>query len=122
MAGKVQQGTQAPEYIPDRPNQVIGIAPAEIMAVKFTNGEGRVGAALAIVFGKDVQDGGPGVYILAEQVQMTEQLTIAGPVVRDGVRKHLASRKPVSAGSIPDAVLGLNGSSGEEDITKTNVE
>ena len=78
MAGTVQQGTPAPEYIPGKPNQVIGIAPAEILAVKFTNGEGRIGAALAIIFGKDASDGGPGVYILAEQIQMTEQLTIAG--------------------------------------------
>lgn len=121
MAGKVQQGTQAPEYVPGKPNQVIGIAPAEILAVKFTNAEGRVGAALAIVFGKDTQDGGAGVYILAEQVQMTEQLTIAGPVVRDGVRKYLSGRKPVSAEGIPETALGLNGSGDGEDITKTSV-
>lgn len=121
MAGTVQQGTPAPEYIPGKPNQVIGIAPAEILAVKFTNGEGRIGAALAIIFGKDASDGGPGVYILAEQIQMTEQLTIAGPVVRDGVRKFIAGRKPVAAGSIPEAALGLTGPSDGNDITKTDV-
>ena len=119
MAGRVQQGTQAPEYAPGKPNQVLGVAPAEILAVKFTNGEGRIGACLAISFGKDTDDGGPGVYILAEQVQMTEQLTIAGPVVREGVRKYLAGRKPVSADNIPAAVLGAVGD--DSDITKTQV-
>jgi hypothetical protein len=119
MAGRVQQGTQAPEYAPGKPNQVLAVAPVTMLAVKFTNGEGRIGACLSISFGTDTEDGGPGVYIMAEQVQMTEQLTVAGPVVRDGVRRHLASQKPVSADNIPASVLALAGD--DSDITKTTV-
>lgn len=102
---RVQQGTQAPEFIPSKPNAILGCAPAQIYAVKYTNSEGRVAACLAIVFGKDRDDGGPGVYIMAEQQQMIDTLTIAGNTVRNGVRRELAKGTPVSGGSIPDMTL-----------------
>jgi hypothetical protein len=120
MAGRIQQGTQAPEYAPGRPNQVIGVVPVQQFAVKFTDGDSRISACLAISFGKDKEDGGELVCILAEQVQMTEQLKIAGPLVRDAVRRFMAAQQPVTADNIPASILSVDdGSVG--DISKTPV-
>lgn len=121
MAGRIQQGTQAPEYAPGRPNQVIGVVPVQHFAVKFTDGDSRISACLAISFGTDKEDGKELVCILAEQVQMTEQLKIAGPLVRDAVRRYMASQQPVTAESIPESIMSV-GDGLPGDISKTQVD
>lgn len=106
MAGSIQQGTRAPRFHSGKPNQVIRVAEIRTLAVVFTNSEGREAMCQVQVFGKDVDDGGPGVYVLAEEQQMTEALKLASPTVKNGVRKWLASQKDVAGESIPAAVLG----------------
>lgn len=107
MAGSVQQPRQAAQY--GKPNTVIKVAEVRTVVVIYTNGEGRQSMCLAQVFGKDVDDGGPGVYILAEEHQMTEQLKIAGRLVKDGVRRYLSGETAVKGDNIPAAVLGAVG-------------
>ena len=119
---KVQQATQAPEYVPGKPNAVLGCAPAQIYAVAYTNNEGRKATCLAIVFGKDKDDGGAGVYIMAEQQQMIDTLTIAGNTVRNGVRRELAKGTPVSGGSIPDLTLAPGETIGNGRLDPLKVE
>ena len=93
MAGQVFQPKAAPEFVPGKPSQVVGVAPVDVLAVAFTNAEGRKSVALALSFGTDTEDGKPGVYILADEAQMGDQLRIANSVVKLGVRKWLDSRK-----------------------------
>jgi hypothetical protein len=107
MAGGIQQPKQAAQY--DAPNKVLKVAEVRTVVVIYTNGEGRKSMCLAQVFGKDKDDGGAGVYILAEETQMTDQLKIAGRLVKEGVRRWLAGEGEVKADNIPAAVLGAVG-------------
>jgi hypothetical protein len=104
MAGTVQQPRQAPQY--DKPNSVLKVAPVETRCVVFTNSEGRKSMCLVLIFGKDVDDGGPGVYVFADEQQMTDTLKIASKLVRDGVRRELSKAEGVKGENIPVSVLG----------------
>ncbi len=121
MAG-IQQARQTPKF--SKPHQIIKVAPAQQLVVVYTNGEGRESMCLALTFGKDVADGGAGVYILAEEQQMIDQLKVAGKIVRDGVRKWISSESEVLSSDIPAAVLGHVGAitTGEEfDASKIEI-
>jgi hypothetical protein len=109
MAGKISQGARAPQYHPGKPNKVLRVAEVKTLAVAFTNSEGRESMCLVHTFGKDVEDGGAGVYVLAEEQQMAEQLKIANTTVKTGVRAWLAGQKDVAASNIPAAVLQVAG-------------
>jgi len=104
MAG-VMQPRRAAEY--DKPNTVLKVVDVKTAVVIYTNSEGRKSMCLAYSFGKDVEDGLPGVYIVAEEQQMTETLRVAGKLVRDGVRRWLAGAEDVRSENIPAAVLGV---------------
>ncbi|MEI6358069.1 MAG: hypothetical protein WCP53_13370 [Verrucomicrobiota bacterium] len=106
MAG-IQQARQTPKF--SKPNQIIKVAEVRQVVVVYTNSEGRESMCLAQVFGKDTADGRVGVYILAEEQQMIEQLKIAGKLVKDGVRKWVAGEEDVKSDNIPAAVLGQVG-------------
>ncbi len=97
----VHRPNEKPEYDATRKNEVVGITPANIFAVAWVNDEGRKSMCLAIVFGKDSEDEGPGVFILADEMQMKEQLKMANSVVKKGVRKHLASGEETTADDVP---------------------
>lgn len=103
MAG-VQQVQQTAKF--SKPNQIIKVAEVRQSVVVYTNGEGRESICLALILGKDTTDGGAGVYILAEEQQMRNQLKIAGKLVRDGVRSWLSSMEDVKSDNIPAAVFG----------------
>jgi hypothetical protein len=103
MAG-VMQPRRAAEY--DKPNAVLKVVDVKTAVVIYTNGDGRKSMCLAYSFGKDVEDGLPGVYIVAEEQQMTETLRVAGKLVRDGVRRWLAGAEDVRSENIPAALLG----------------
>lgn len=104
MAGQVQQPRQAAQY--DKPNSVLKVAPVDTRVVVFTNSEGRKSMCLVFAFGKDVEDGGLGVYVFADEQQMTDQMKIASKLVRDGVRRELAKADGVKGENIPVSVLG----------------
>lgn len=85
------------------PNTVLGITEARIFAVAYTNSEGREAMCLAIQFGKNTNDGKPGVFIMAEEAQMRE-MRVAGKTVTEGVRKFIA-RDARSADAVPEELL-----------------
>jgi hypothetical protein len=97
----IQYPKQQPEYDSSRRSQVVGVAPAQIYSVAWLNAEGRRSLCLAIVFGKDTEDGGPGVFIMADEDQMNEQLKLATSVVKQGVRQWLASQNPDADTDVP---------------------
>jgi hypothetical protein len=106
MAGVVQP-RRAAEY--DKPNTVLKVVDVKTAVVIYTNSEGRKSMCLAYSFGKDVEDGMPGVYVVAEEQQMTETLRVAGKLVRDGVRRWIAGAEEVKSENIPAALLGVVG-------------
>ena len=88
MAG-IHQGTQTPEYDESRRSEVTAVIEVKTLAVAYTNAEGKKGMWLALVYAKENDDGGPGVFIMAEQEQMGQQLNMAGKIVKSGVRKWI---------------------------------
>lgn len=102
----ISQPRPAPEFDTSRKSQVINITEARTFAVIWTDAEGQKSMCLAISFGKDAEapnpdKAGPGVFILADQEQMTTDLTIANKIVKAGVQKHLAQEAPATADEVP---------------------
>jgi hypothetical protein len=100
--GRVIQPTAKPEFVTGKANVVQAIAPAQLLAVAWVDGEGRKAVCLALQFGRDANDGGPGVYILADESAMREQLTIANGTIRKGVREWLAKQAEATPEEVPD--------------------
>jgi hypothetical protein len=113
--GTVRGPKSAPEYVPGKSSTVTGITEAQIYAVAFVNAEGRKSMCLTLVFGKDTEDEGqPGVYILADEDRMRENLAIANPYVKKGVREHIARQREVSGAEVPDDAMSVDLGSGGE--------
>lgn len=83
-----------PVYHADRPNAVLAVAEAKLVCVKFTDPSGQEEMALCLVFGTNNEDGGTGVWVMANQEEMMKTLRIAGKHVRRGVRASLALDDP----------------------------
>jgi len=103
--GRVIQPTQAAEYSSKR-NVVEGVAEAKIFAVSWTDSEGQRQMCLALQFGKDTEDGKPGVFILADSADMKSQLRIANPVVKQGVRAAMAAQSGTT--EVPGSVSSID--------------
>jgi len=97
----ISQARNAPEFVPSKPNAVLGITEARVLAVRFTNGDGEVSTALVMQFGTDTEDNAPGVFIMANAEEMGTQLKIANKVVKKGVRQWLASKETSGASDVP---------------------
>jgi len=114
----IVQPTQAPEYDDSRKNEVVGITEVRFIAVAWVNAEGRKSMCLALSFGKDAEDKGPGVFILADESQMSEQLRMANSTVKKGVRKWLGGQKETTAEDIPESLsidTPMNGPTAEDE-------
>lgn len=83
-------------------NSVTGMVEAKTFAVKYTGADGKKQMCLAMVFGKDAEDSGPAVFIVADNTQMATTLRVAGKTLRDGVRQRLAMSNEITADDIPD--------------------
>lgn len=94
--GKVLQPTQAPTFVPGKTNTIISVTEVKTLAVAWVDGEGKRQTALVLAFGKDVEDGGIGVFVMADEQQMVEQLRIANPTLKKGVRKFFAQEGGVT--------------------------
>lgn len=101
----VQQPRPAPTY-DSRRSQVVGVAEARTLAVSYTNRLGERNVCLALVFGRDAEDGEPGVFILANPREMEERIMVASSVVKNGVREWLAQNDASSA--VPPSVADLD--------------
>ena len=107
MAGRIVEGKRAAEYIPGKSNEVVSVTPVQMLAVAFADADGRRSVALVMAFGKDTEDGGLGVFTMANEDQMAEQLRIAPPMLKKGVRAWLRGQKPIGADDVPDAALSI---------------
>ena len=101
MAGRVIEAPRVAEYTTGKTNTVTAITEVKQYAVAFTDGDGKRSMALVLIFGKDAEDGGPGVFTMANEAQMSEQLRIAHPVLKKAVRSFLQGKAVVSAADIP---------------------
>lgn len=107
MAGRIIEGKRQAEYIPGKTNEVVSVTEVKTLAVAFADSEGKRSVALVMAFGKDTEDGGLGVFTMANEGQMAEQLSIAPPMLKKGVRAWLQGLDPVSAEDVPAAVTQL---------------
>lgn len=98
--GRVMQPNPKPTFSSGKANIVQKVAPAQLCAVAWVDGEGRESTCLAITFGKDVEDGGPGVFILADEQAMRDQLVLANNTIKKGVRQWLA-QQTANDGDVP---------------------
>jgi len=89
-----------PKYREGSKNEVLGITEVKTYAVNRTNSDSKEETLLVMVFGK-MEDGGPGVFVLAEADAMRKQLTIANEGLRKQVRTRLAGDVPIEAASLP---------------------
>lgn len=103
----VQQPRRAPEFVNGKQNTIIGIAPAQLYAVNWVDGNGQKAMALVIQFGKDTEDGGPGVFVLADENEMTTQLKIPNATIKKGVRAHIARQQDPNAEDVPESATEL---------------
>lgn len=114
VSGSPQQTTH------HTPNVVISTTPAKLLAVKYADGGAKVQMAMVVVFGKDTNDGKPGVFVLVDSNMMRDNVTIASPHIRQGVLQALASSPdaPLNSDDIPDSLLGGGGALSEEQPKK----
>jgi len=107
MAGRIIEGKRPAEYIQGRSNEVTSVAEVKVLAVAYADGEGKRCVALVMAFGKDTEDGGLGVFTMANEEQMAEQLRIAPPLLKKGVRTWLQGLDPVQADDVPASITAL---------------
>lgn len=78
------------EVLADRPNQVISATEVKVLAFRFTNGGGEVDVSLALCFGKDNEDGGPGIWVISP-ADFKAALKVPLPQLKKGLRQKLES-------------------------------
>lgn len=103
----IQQPRRAPEYVNGKQNAVLAVVPAQLFAVSWVDGNGQKSMALVLQFGKDTEDGGPGVFVLADENEMTNQLKLANATIKKGVRQHLARQQAPNAEDVPETATAL---------------
>ncbi len=85
---RVQEAAPYREVIEGRPNQVLSISEVKTVAFRFTNSAGQVDVGLALCFGTDSTDGGPGVWVINPR-QLQELIGQPMPHVKNGIRRLL---------------------------------
>lgn len=99
--GRVMHPNQKPEYTTGKSNTVTGVVPAQLLAVAFVDADGRKSMCLAVQFGKDTNDGGPAVFIMADEEEMKNQLKIANATITKGVRAWMSKQRDATAEELP---------------------
>lgn len=84
----------------NKANVVLGAAEAKLLMVEWAGGDGAKSQALVLVVGTDTTDGGAGVFIMADEAELSRQLKIANPTIKKGVRSWLAASQH-SEGEVP---------------------
>lgn len=85
-----------------KPNTVLSITETKTYAIRFTDKTGKESMSLVMVFGAEA-DGDPGVFVLADNAQMSMQLK-QNPALRKEVLKALKATKPLDPTDIPDDI------------------
>lgn len=103
----IQQPRRAPEFVNGKQNTVLAVAPAQLFAVSWVDGNGQKSMALVLQFGKDNEDGGPGIFVLADENEMSTQLKIPNATIKKGVRAHLARQQDPNPEDVPESATSL---------------
>ncbi len=116
---KVTRPTPAATYHEGRPNQVISLVEVKTYMIKFTDDQGKEEIAQVQVFGTDEEDGGTGVWVIANQQELIEQLRGASKHVRRGVRAQLKELLgDLSEDDLPEDLGAVDlGTDNEETLT-----
>lgn len=69
-------------------NEVLGVTEVKTFAIRYTDGEGKEGQALMLMYGK-LQDGSPGVFVMANSEQLQKTLTLPPEGIRRQFLEHL---------------------------------
>lgn len=80
-------------------SKVTAVAEAGLYAVEYADVDSKRAMALVVVFGK-LEDGEPGVFILADNERLTANVKMATDMVRNAVRQHISAQLPASAGAV----------------------
>jgi hypothetical protein len=104
---RIIQPRTAPEFVNGKVNQVTGIVPAQLFAVSWVDGNGQKSNALVCQFGHDNEDNAPGVFIMASEEEMEQQLKIANSTIKKGVRAYLARQANPTAEEIPETATTM---------------
>ena len=101
------------EFIDGKSNEILSITESKTYAVNWVDHEGKRQTVLAMVFGVE-EDGGPGVFILANPDDVRKQLKLPDKSFKKQFRKFLAATEPVEADALPSTPgMSLPGSTGE---------
>lgn len=88
------------EYIDGKSNEILSITEAKTYAVNWVDHQGRRQTVLTMVFGK-MEDGGMGVFILANPEDVRKQLKMPDKKFLKQFRSMLTSTEPVDAEDLP---------------------
>jgi hypothetical protein len=95
-----------PKYHEGHKNAVLSVTPVQTYAVRFTNGEGKETMCLVDTFGK-MDDGEMGVFIKANERQMTENLRQVPPNQLQQIRQRIAEVAPATMDELPGVAPGV---------------
>jgi hypothetical protein len=101
----IQQPKRQPEFVNGKRSTVVGVSPAHLYAVAWVDAEGQKSSCLCVTFGTDNEDGGLGVFILADQGQMEEQLKMPNQIIKKGLRAWVGSQTDSGEAEVPASNL-----------------
>ena len=105
--GTIHDYKNRDQYHEGMPNTVISVAKVDRYAVKYTNSEGKETMCLVDCFGK-LADGELGIFIIANEREMTERLRRPGPNQLAQIRGKIADMIPSTMDELPgDPVPGV---------------
>jgi hypothetical protein len=106
MAGRIIDGTRPHQYVPGMANKVISITEPKIQAVAYGDEESRRCVMLTMTFGTE-EDGGLGVFLFADDVQMRDQLRIPPDLIKKEVRAWYQAQTPMKGEDIPASATSV---------------
>jgi hypothetical protein len=95
-----------PTYHEGQINTVLSVTPVQTYAVRFTDGEGKETMCLVDTFGK-LADGELGVFVKANERQMTENLRQVPPNQLQQIRQKIAEVAPMTMDELPGVAPGV---------------
>lgn len=102
--GQIQNQGYKPEYLENKPSQVVSMTKVDLRAARFTDASGRVNILLALFFGVDKNTGEPHMVVMNPD-KITELFTVPLPhIKKDLVRLFLADQQPPP--ELPEGKIG----------------
>ena len=102
--GQIQNLSVKPEYIENKPSQVISMTDSELFPAKFTDASGRVSVLLALFFGTDTQTGEPHMVVMNPD-KIQELFVVPAPHLRKDLLR-LYKQKKAPTPELPEGKVG----------------